>query len=157
MNQGTTVNLTGNWQRKISILAVVAAEHSAETLRMLSHTRWELHLVHSIREAKESLASFPVSIVLCDDRLKDGGWLDLVKEIKQLCPSTQTIVLSDSTDSSLWAEAISHGVYELLARPIDCRELCEVIPMAWRHWRNQADEISSPDNAPRMIAMAHGG
>jgi hypothetical protein len=42
MNQGTTVNLTGNWQRKISILAVVAAEHSAETLRMLSHTRWEL-------------------------------------------------------------------------------------------------------------------
>lgn len=118
----------------IFILAVVTPRRSAEIKRVLSHTRWQTHVVSSIHEAVQALRCLPVSVVLCEDRLSDGKWLDFMRESEQLCKCPETIVLSECAGSTLWGEVLDCGGYGVLALPLDPREVYEVIPMAWRRF-----------------------
>ena len=128
----------------ISILAVVTPNHSSEVDRILSHTRWRTHVVSSFHEAAQALRTLPISVVLCEDRLPDGKWLDVMQETERLNPRPQTIVLSRCADASLWGEVLNCGGYDLLALPLEPKEVYAVIPMAWRHYVSTAQS-----NPPR--------
>ncbi len=132
MNEKTASAICCGRQREISILVVVAPKRSAEVERIFSHTRWETHVVHSIREAAEVLQSFPIGVVLCEDQVPDGNWVDILRETECLEPRPETIVLSARLDSTLWAEVLNCGGYDLLAMPLEAKEVYAVIPMAWR-------------------------
>lgn len=132
MIQVTALRGCGGRPREISILAVVTPEHSAEIQRIVSHTRWQSRVVPSIREALQALEASPVSVVLCEDQLPDGYWLDIVRETERLCPRPRIIVLSSRVDSALWAEVVACGGYDVLSIPLDPREVYTIIPMAWR-------------------------
>lgn len=138
MNEKTASGICCSRQREISILVVVTAKRSAEVERIFSHTRWETHVVHSIREAAEVLRSFPIDVVLCEDEVSDGNWPDILRETECLEPRPQTIVLSAHLDSTLWAEVINCGGYDLLAMPLEPKEVYAVIPMAWRQCASTA-------------------
>lgn len=136
-------NLSGNAPEPISVLAVVTAKQAAKIERILSHTRWQLHVVHSIEEAMQVLQSLPISVVLCEHPLPDGTWLDVVRETEQLRPRPKTIVLSASVDSALWGEVLNCGGYDLLAIPLEPCEVYALVPMAWRQSNSSAEKTSA--------------
>jgi DNA-binding NtrC family response regulator len=141
MKQVITPNLGDDAQDEIAVLAVVSTRQSADIEHILSHTRWQTHVVHSIHEAIQSLQSLPISVVLCEDRLSDGTWLDVVRETEHLCPRPQTIVLSTVADAAIWGEVLNCGGYDLLPTPLEPREVYPVVAMAWRQSNNDAKRI----------------
>ena len=144
MTQKTAPTPCGKAHEAISILAVVAVGKSAEIERILSHTRWQLHLVHSIREAIQVLQSLPISVVLCADRLPDGRWLDILSGTAKLFPRSQTIVFSASADMALLKEVLDSGAYDLLATPLRPRDVYALVPMAWRQSNSSRNTFSHP-------------
>ena len=134
------------------MLAVVAAEQSPKIERIVSHTRWQLHLVHSIHEAIQALQSRPVSVVLCEDRLPDGTWLDVVHETEHLRPRPQTIVFSASPDPVLWGEVLNCGGYDLLETPLQPQEVYALVPMAWRQSNTSAEKMPEPQSERNLTA-----
>ena len=141
MTQKAAPNLGATAQDVISILAVVTAEQAARIERIVSHTRWHMRVVDSIHDAVHALRSLPVSVVLCEDRLRDGTWLDIVRATEHLCPRPQTIVLSGSADPALWEEVINCGGYDLLAMPLEPREVYALVPPAWRRRNSMIERI----------------
>ena len=150
MNQETATKPGDDTHQNIFILAVVTPKHSAEVERILSHTRWQMHSVPSIHEAMQALQSLPISVVLCEDTVCDGKWLDLVRETEHQSPRPQTIVLSPCADATLWAEILNCGGYDLLAMPLEPRELYAVVPMAWRRWAATAKTSNTPAAAESL-------
>ena len=138
-------------EHTISLLAVITPKHTAELERILSHTGWQTHFVASVQEAMQTLKSLPVSVVLCEDRLADGGWLELVEATEKLRPSPQTIVLSANADRSLWAKVLNRGGYDLLTIPLEPQEVYAVVPMAWRRWICTAETSSTSTAEPNSI------
>jgi len=134
MNPEAAPKLADDTQRDIFILAVVTPKHAAEVERIVSHTRWHMHAVSSIREALQAIQSLPISVVFCEDTLSDGKWLDLMRETERLCPRPQTIVLSPRADATLWGEVLNCGGYDLLPMPLEPHEVYAIVPMAWRQW-----------------------
>ena len=108
-------------------LAVAAMKGSSEIERILSHTRWQSQVVHSIHDAKQVLRSLPISVVLCENRLPDGTWLDVMGETEQYGRRPQVIVLSASADFALWEEVHNRGGYALLATPLEAREVYALV------------------------------
>ena len=127
MKQDIAPNFHGDTQHGISILAVAAMKESSEIERILSHTRWQSHVVHSIHDAKQVLRSLPISVVLCDNRLPDGTWLDVMRETEQYGRRPEVIVLSASADLALWNEVHNRGGYTLLATPLQAREVYALV------------------------------
>jgi len=156
MSKQSVTVLGGDAQLRISILAVVPPDKAAAIERILSHTRWQIKIVHSINEAMKALRSLPIHVVLCEHRLSDGTWMDMLRETEDLCPRPETIVLSASADSALWGEVLNCGAYDLLATRLEAREVYAVVPMAWRQCHRKAEKILAPVAQPNTCELAHG-
>ena len=155
MNGETKGAFPANAETTISILAVVDIGQAAELERIFSHTRWRLRVVHSTRKAVEELRSAPVSVVLCEYGLPDGSWLDIVSEADRLCPRPQIIVLVPTVDARLWAEVLNCGGYDVLARPLEPKEIYRLISMAWRQWNRTAKQLpTSTQNKRPALELA---
>lgn len=146
MNPKIVSKLRDPKECEISILAVVTRKRSQELDRILSHTRWQIQTVSLISEARQILQTSPISVVLCEDRLADGNWSDLLPDIERLYPRPQIVVLSECADALLWGEVLNCGGYDLLAIPLEPKELYTVVPMAWRGYVRNA-----PTNASAKI------
>jgi DNA-binding NtrC family response regulator len=121
-----------NLEERISVVGVVMPEQRRELENILSHTRWEHHLFCSIADAIEKIYGLPVSVVLCEQKLSDGTWMDLLEAAEKLSPRPQIIVMSADASMELWGEVLNCGGYDLLARPLRPEEIYDVVPMAWR-------------------------
>jgi DNA-binding NtrC family response regulator len=133
MSPRNTVGCPGA-EDDITVLVVVTRRRAAELQRILSHTRWQVYFVNSKAEASRVLATVPISVVLCEERLPDGTWLAVMCETQGLSPSPPTIVFSALATPTLWAEVLNYGAYDLLADPIEPRELYTLVRMAWHHY-----------------------
>ena len=119
----------------IRVLAVVQPRQGAELARILSHTRWEVYIVNSIADAVRAMESSPVSVILCEHRLPDGTWLNLLERAVEFSLAPQVIVLLETPDARLWAEVLNCGGCDILAQPLEPREVYQVIATAWRRWK----------------------
>ena len=125
MNLATAPAVCDAAHHSIFILAVITPERAAEVQRILSHTRWRTHVVSSIQEAVQALQSLSISVVICEDTLPDGKWLDVMRETEHLCPRPQTIVVSPRADTTLWGEVLNCGGYacsQFLLNPMKCMQ-----------------------------------
>jgi len=129
---------TGNRDSPICILAVVTTEIAKELERIVSHTTWQLQCVNSFWAANAVLAELPVSVVLCQQRLMDGTWLDIIHATREMHTRPETIVLVEPANfEALLGELLNCGVYDVLPIPLKPRDLYAAIPSAWRHCRRR--------------------
>jgi DNA-binding NtrC family response regulator len=134
----------------ICVLAVVSPTTAKELERIISRTRWKLHCVDSISAAKAVLEVVPVSVVLCDSRVGNGTWGDVVNITAQTHPRPETIVLVErAVGEAVFGEILNGGAYDVLPLPVEPRELYATIPMAWRHSRSkEKDPTTVPKTDP---------
>jgi len=52
------------------------------------------------------------------------------------------IVTSDHAESSLWADVLNLGAYDVLAKPFDKSEVIRVISLAWLEWRDDKERVA---------------
>ena len=74
-------------------------------------------LAFTVGEGKRILEKKRVSVVVCDDRLIDGQYADILSETARLRLKTPVIVVSPTGDWSDYLKAISAGAFDYLAFP----------------------------------------
>lgn len=117
----------------IHILAVLPSSAEYPFIRLMSHTHWELRVVHTIAEATEELRSGPPPVLICEAELPDGTWIDMLRRAEQVLPRPTLVVTSSGADDRLWADVLNRGAYDLVTRPFEPRELYNTITAAFHH------------------------
>ncbi len=79
--------------------------------------------VASLAAAAVALRSAPPALILTEARLSDGSALTLLAQIKAEGRNLPVIVVSDGSDASLPAAAQAAGAADVVARPLQIREL----------------------------------
>lgn len=130
---------------KAVILAVNGSQTDLRLLRCLfSGSSWELATVESVAEASEWLQRNSAPIVLCERRLPDGEWKDLLAVVNRMEGSPRIIVTSRQADDALWIEALNCGAFDVLPFPSRPSEMFSALSNAWRNWHQHDATLHHP-------------
>lgn len=90
----------------------------------------EVFLAGTKKEGSSLFETMPFDIVLCGDRLPDGGGLEILKEWMDQKPKLVSILMTVQSDERLRQEALKAGVKGYLVKPFDLKQLEEAISIA---------------------------
>ena len=94
---------------------------------LLNREGYQVATAGSGPEALELFRKTPFSVVLTDIRMRPMDGLSLLKEIKNLRPQTEVIMISAYADQEKAIEAMNEGAYDFFPKPFDNKELLQVI------------------------------
>lgn len=83
--------------------------------------RWSLDVgwYSSLQEARRSLRRGTHSLVLCEEKLPDGTYQDVMQLLAHKLGRIRVIVMSESELEECYSEAMEKGVFDVIATP--CR------------------------------------
>jgi PleD family two-component response regulator len=118
--------------RRIPILSVSPDEkdHNA-LLEIVDELPFLLTSAWTCQEAARYLDMEAFGIVLCECKLPDGNWVEILNRTSRALNQPLLIVTSRLADVSLWAEVLNLGGYDLLAKPFNRQEVRHVLTSAW--------------------------
>ncbi len=118
--------------RRIPILSVSPDENDHNALlQIVDELPFLLTAAWTCREAARYLDTEPFGIVLCECKLPDGNWVEILNRTSRALEPPLLIVTSRLADVSLWAEVLNLGGYDLLAKPFNRQEVRHVLTSAW--------------------------
>src|SRR5437773_904104 len=83
---------------------------------ILRRSNWTLYTARTVAEALRLLQSTPAAVILCEPKLPDGSWRDLLEALSGSEHPPRLILTSDIVDERLWAEALNLGSFDLLLK-----------------------------------------
>src|SRR5579862_3122300 len=106
--------------KSASVLLVSADREDRSSLTAIFEPlQWQMHTAESFRGAVTLLKEHPVAVVVCEHRLPDGSWGDVLKTCTGLHAPPALIVCSRLADEYLWTEVLNLGGYDVLVKPFD--------------------------------------
>jgi DNA-binding response OmpR family regulator len=99
-----------------------------------------IHRLKGWRDAVRSASSIPPRVIVCERRLPDGDWRDVLGLALDLPHPPTVIVTCRQADEHLWAEVLNLGGYDVLAKPFDEREVGRSLTLAWERWAAHSPE-----------------
>jgi DNA-binding NtrC family response regulator len=109
--------------------------------RILGHSRWDLREAPTVSAAGALLHEQPGVVLMCEAVLPDGDWKELLRHTLRLPLPPPVIVVARQADDYLWMDVLNSGGYNLLAIPLDEREVFRLVSLAWRHLRDRAQRV----------------
>jgi len=115
-----------------SRIAIVSSEptHWATISAKVSDCGLELIRFDSVEAASEQLAREKFEVAICEDEVRDGGFRELIQEMKRSGCWTPVIVLSKLDDWGSYLEGMAAGAFDYLAFPPYPQELERAIEAA---------------------------
>ncbi len=122
-------------ENTVRVLAITASPGTVQRLReIFDRTRWVLSFAADCGEARQLIEQTHPAVVLCDAKLGDGNWREVLDKVRALDDPPKVIVTSNQADEGLWTEVLAEGAYDLLPRPFEPGEVFRVVSLAWRDW-----------------------
>jgi len=129
-------------QRNVELLLISPFEEDHRHLHdKLRHSNWQPHGARTQKEAFAFLRKSPTPVVLCESRLPDGSWQDVLSHLAGIDRPPLLVVTSRFADDHLWAEVLNLGGYNVLAKPLDMEELFHVVGLAWMQWKQRWEPL----------------
>ena len=116
---------------------------------VLSDAGLSVQIASAYREVISELNKCRFSVVFTDVHLRDGSWRDVLSQTADLVDAPRIVVLATDVDPVLWAEVVSLGAYDVLARPLRKDEIRHVAALA-------VPLTPTPGRSGMSIAIAHG-
>ena len=115
-------------ERPASILGVALPVEDWACIRRtkLPH-RTKVAGASGCREALAHLAKRRTDIVIATPAMSDGTWRELVIFCREIPDPPAVIVASRLADERLWSEVLNLGGYDLVAQPLDPRDLASTL------------------------------
>ena len=108
-----------------AVLIVSCRPENRKTLvRALDELSINCYVAPTIRDAREVLALRSLSLVFCEERLSDGSYCDLLRDVRATRPETGFVVLLCTGEREEYRRAMRLGAQEVLRcplRPTDVR------------------------------------
>jgi DNA-binding response OmpR family regulator len=100
--------------------------------RFIDRNLWRLTTAHTCRSGIRRLAK-GVDVVFCECSLPDGSWKDILNHITAMDQPPQLVVTSRLADAYLWSEVLNLGGFDVLAKPLNEKEVRQVLEAASRY------------------------
>ena len=110
---------------------------------ILKNSGWRQHSARNRAVALDFLRGRRVPVVICESELPDGTWMDVFAELGRMAHAPLLVVTSRLADERLWSEALNLGAYNVLAKPLNSKEVLHVVSLAALLWQRQW-EYSQP-------------
>jgi len=109
----------------------------------------QIELVQSGSEAIRHIAKGQTDVVLLDVSLPDMSGLEVYQRIRQIDARIPVIFITATTSAETAIEAMRHGAFEYLFKPLDLERLEEVVTEALEvaRWMRQPAVVAEGDNA----------
>ena len=94
----------------------------------------------SVAEALKIVRSRAFDIVFCDVRMPDGSGLDILPEIRAVCPAPEVIIITGYGDPDGAELAIKQGAWDYVEKPLSVKDVMLSIERAleYRTWKQTA-------------------
>jgi two-component system nitrogen regulation response regulator NtrX len=121
----------------MSKILVIDDEKSIRTTlqEILRYENYEVDLASSGPEGLEMFALYKYDIVLCDIKMPEMDGLEVLEKIFEKASDTQVIMISGHGNVENAVQAIKHGAYDFIQKPLDLNRLLITI-------RNAMDKSS---------------
>ena len=126
---------------QVTVLVVAPASDRAALRRMFEHSRWTLMEAETIGEAATILDRGLAAVLICDDTLPDGTWVELLGLTGGLPLPPPVIVAARQADDAFWMQVLNHGGYNVLGKPFSQTEVFEMVSVAWRHRKDRGSGL----------------
>jgi len=107
-------------------------------------------LCGTVAASRAALSRYPICLVVCEDRLADGSYHDLIEAVERTSSDAPVIVASRLADWSEYMSALRAGAFDYIALPPRRTEIERAITNALneRSRQNQleAGEVHQPSN-----------
>ncbi len=115
-----------------TILALLPSAEDRQSLdQIFTDSKWTLRFACNLLETETALDSFLGPVVISDSRLSDGqSWKDVLYELQRIKNPPLLIVAAQEADAQLWAEVLNLGVFDVLVKPFDAKEVRHVLTTA---------------------------
>ena len=111
------------------VLGIIAAPVDRQSLKeTLNGAGWGVKLCESLKEARRMVPG--AAVVLCDEKLPDGTWRDLLPEPAAESRKPAIIVASRLADERLWIEVLDRGGHDLLPTPLRAEDVIRSVEAA---------------------------
>lgn len=70
-------------------------------------------------------------VAICESQLPDGARKEVLSQLSLMACPPALVVASRLADEALWAEVLNLGGYNVLAKPLDRKEVIHVLGHAW--------------------------
>lgn len=108
----------------------------------LEQDGYRILTAQSAAQAFALLASSPVDVVICDQRMPGMDGIEFLSRIKSLHPATVRLMLSAYSESKLIIDAVNHGaIYSYFEKPCETATLRAAVPDAFRFYHDSACNI----------------
>jgi len=97
----------------------------------------------SLEEALATLHENRIPIVVFDGDALPGSWREIIAGVKDLPAPPCLIVTSSNADDRMWAEALSHGAFDVIPKPFEKTDVIRIVSSAWRRWRLRHGEMAA--------------
>ena len=125
----------------LTVLVVSPVEEDHLSLQAIignpNYSTWTLFSAHDLVSAFNLLQQHDIGVVVCEQELLPGTWIDVLKHLNALPAAPPLIVASRLADWHLWAKALHLGAWDVLAKPFDLAELIRSVQSASQHWYDQ--------------------
>jgi DNA-binding NtrC family response regulator len=140
---------------KLTILVVSPVEEDHLSLQaIIGHPTYSTWMLFNARDPVSAFAllqQHDIDVVICEQELVPGTWIDVLTHLKALPNAPSLIVTSRLADWHLWAKALNLGAWDVLAKPLDLAELIRSVQSASQHWY---DQIGLRATAVKMMSAA---
>jgi DNA-binding response OmpR family regulator len=125
-------------QRAVKVLLISPFDEDHQHLHdILKHSNWQQYGARTQREALEFLSENTTPVVICESELTDGSWQDVLCQLGTMPCSPLLVVTSRMADDRLWSEVLNLGAYNVLAKPLNMKEVFHVVGLAWMSWKRR--------------------
>ena len=113
-------------------ILIIDDEEKLRTLmaRIIGLEGFEVLEAATCKAALKKLEQFTADVVLCDVKLPDGNGVDLIKEIKNLYPQIEIILLTAYGNIPDGVQAIKNGAFDYLTKGNDNDKIIPLINRA---------------------------
>jgi DNA-binding response OmpR family regulator len=134
-------------QRAVNVLLISPSDDDHQHLRgILKHSNWQQHGARTQSEAFEFLHDNVTPVVICESQLPDGDWQEVLFGLGRMEYPPLLVVTSRMADDRLWSEVLNMGGYNVLAKPLNMKEVFHVVGLAWMAWKRRWE-------CPSLLAM----
>src|SRR5262245_55143094 len=129
------------------LLAEDDRENALMLKEVLSNWGYAVTLALSGPEALRFAKSEPFEVVLADIRMPDVGGLQVLREIRQLRPLTQVVMMTGFGSVDTAVEAMKAGAFDYVSKPFKLDEIRLTVSRALEHHRSLAHKTEKPAGA----------
>lgn len=119
--------------------------------RMLKSMGHTVSQAGNLSEARNTLASNPIEVVLCDITLSEESGLDLLHELAPRSPDIAVVMMTGNNDTKTAIECLRSGAFDYLLKPMTTKDIADVITRVLERQRKMRAERERIEEQLHML------